>query len=171
MCIRDSSWRQVCDEELRAGDNVSLLAGVSWSAALRLTRHGVATRSDLAGLDWLTADIACGDSSSSPRVDLEEVLAHCEGLPPSRGLGDALGRNRRTRLTRLASRGITTVGDLDLLDRRTVAVTGLRVGFLPGLCLLYTSERGVGPHRSLLDHRVLPPRGQRHGPGKQQRHG
>ena len=127
------SWRQVCDEELRAGDNVSLLAGVSWSAALRLTRHGVATRSDLAGLDWFTADVACGASSSSPRVGLEEVLAQCEGLPPSTGLLDALGRSRRTRLIRRESRGITTVGDLDLLERRTVAVTGLRVGFLPGL--------------------------------------
>ena len=104
------SWRQVCDEELRAGDSVSLLAGVSWSAALRLTQKGVATRSDLAGLDWFTADVACGDSSSSPKVDLEEVLALSQGLPPSTELRDALGRSRRTRLTRLESRGIVTVG-------------------------------------------------------------
>ena len=42
-------------------------------------------------------------------------------------------RSRRTRLTRLESRGIVTVANLDSLEPRTVAVTGLRVGYLPGL--------------------------------------
>ena len=127
------SWRQVCDEELQSGDSVSLVNGVSWPAALRLTRHGVATRSDLAGLDWHTANVACGDASSAPRIDLEALLGECAGLSPSTELVDALGIRKRTRLARLKSMGITTVGDLDSLDTQTVAITGLGVGYLPGL--------------------------------------
>ena len=126
-------WYQVCDEELRAGDSVSLVTGVTWSDALGLTRHGVATRSDLAGLDGDTARVAYGDSSSAPRVDLAEVLGLCQGLPTAMAVGDALGKRKRTRLARLEAHGITTVGDLASLDRRTVAVTGLKVGYLPGL--------------------------------------
>jgi predicted RecB family nuclease len=127
------SWRHVCGDRLLKGDSVSLVGGVTWSGALRLTRQGIATRSDLAGLDWSTAAVALGESATAAKVDLHEVLAICGGLPPATELRDALGRRKRTRLRRLESKGMTTVGDLGALDARTSEIASLRIGHLPSL--------------------------------------
>lgn len=45
----------------------------------------------------------------------------------------AAGRGKRARLTRLAELGMTTVGDVERLDRRVAALSGVAVGYLPGL--------------------------------------
>ena len=127
------SWRQVCGDQMQERDSVSLIDGITWPNALKLTRHGVATRSDLARLDWYTAWVALGDSSSDPNVDLDEVLATCEGLPAETPLRDALGTRKRGRLRRLESIGISDVRGLAGLDRRTAKIASVGIGHLPSL--------------------------------------
>jgi predicted RecB family nuclease len=127
------TWRDVCGSQLQEVDSVSLLGGLPWSSALRLIRTGVASRFDLAGLDWDTAHVAHGDTPKASRVDLAEVLAITAGLPTPTPLSSALGRSKRTRLKRLESEGMSTVGDLDRLDRRTTKISSSRIGYLPGL--------------------------------------
>jgi len=126
-------WRQVCGHELAKSDSVSLLPGVPWPNALRLIRHGVASRAELARLDRATALLMHGGAPGATVVDVAEVLGTVKGLDSSVGLSDALGRRKRTRLTRLAELGMTTVADLRRLDKSTAAISGLTVGYLPDL--------------------------------------
>ena len=126
-------WRQVCGHQLAEVDSVSLVPNLTWPNALRLIRHGVASRADLARLDWDTAWLMHGDAPGEMQVDATEVLGATESADPSAELTEVLGRRKKARLTRLAKLRMTTVGDLDRLDLHTAALSGVKVGYLPGL--------------------------------------
>jgi predicted RecB family nuclease len=126
-------WRQLCGEQLVDADSVSLIPKLSWPNALRLIQHDVATREDLAGLDWDTAWIMHGGAPGATEVDLVEILNATEQEDPPSRLTEILGTRKRTRLIRLAQLGIHTVGEVTRLDRKTAALSGVAVGYLPGL--------------------------------------
>jgi predicted RecB family nuclease len=126
-------WRQVCGLLLAEGDDVSLLPGAPWPNALRLIRRGIATRSLLAALDWDTAWLMHGDAPGATQVGAAEILVAAEGVDASTDLVGLLGRGKRTRLARLDALGMATVDDLGRLDWRTASLSGVKVGYLPGL--------------------------------------
>ena len=130
---KSCGWKKVCDSEMEDADSVSLLAGLSWPNALRLIGRSIGTRTSLAKLDWDTAWVMHGDSAAATKVDLADVILMADLKNRTTSLRQLLGAKRRIRLARLEQIGLLTVGDLDRVDRSTANLSGLKVGYLPGL--------------------------------------
>ncbi len=159
-CLR-CMWREVCGEELLSTDSVSLITGVSWAKSLQLIGRGVATRRELAKLDWDTARLMHGDKPGSTAVDMADILTMAEHSDPSVGLADLLGRRKKTRLNRLLAAGFERVSDLDRVDRPTARLSGLKIGYLPGL---------IDQARAAVCSRYVPCPGNRQARGAESRH-
>lgn len=80
---------------------------------------GVHTLSDLALLDWRTADLL------ARKVDLahlfEQLDTGADRLPGATPIGDVIGRAKRGQIAKLHEAGVTTAADARALDRRVGA--------------------------------------------------
>lgn len=148
-------WREVCRTELEGADDVSLVNRMSGSDLDRHRRRGVTTRLALANLHWPTADLARRLRTTS--VPLAAVFELADGHPAGETLAEVLGRRRTAVLRTLAGAGVTTVGDLAALDRRT-AEHAADVGSLCDQIDRARVLRSGRPHRARGVDRLVVPR-------------
>jgi hypothetical protein len=119
-------WWDYCRPQLEAGSgDVSLVPRVGWRERKIHLDHDVADRAALAALDVRTALLIANG------VDVAGLLASTEGRPKETRLAERGVVRSRAQLARLADDGISTVGDLSELSRRTASYSGAGLSSLP----------------------------------------
>ncbi len=112
-------WWGHCEQLLTEVSDVSLLPYSSWQMWSTHRDRGVHTLSDLASLDWRTADLL------ARKVDLahlfEQLDTGADRLPGATPIGDVIGRAKRGQIAKLHEAGVTTAADARALDRRVGA--------------------------------------------------
>jgi predicted RecB family nuclease len=129
-------WRDVCLDQLRDADHVSLLSGSTYERFLEHRRRGVLTRHDLARLDPATA-LAVDCLTDTMWRNLGES-------EPARPVDEVLDKRPDV----VAAFGVSTCGELlDRIDERTASYRGAKVGKLvPAVDEARVAIAGV-PHR------------------------
>jgi predicted RecB family nuclease len=130
-------WRDWCDERLEEASDLSLISGVNVIRRRLFKVHGVGDLRDLAALDWTTAELA-------RNVDLVDLLARADGLPPITPLANVIP-NRTKQLENLAALGLSTVGHLAGLDLRTSELCGAGATNLATQIDLARARTGLTP--------------------------
>jgi hypothetical protein len=150
-------WNEVCTDKLEASDHVSLLPGSTWERFVHFRRHDLLTRQTLASLDWATASIVHGASSSSPTYDLSDLHEDAESVGESTPVVEIVGKRRRQLLERLDESGIRVAADVNRLDRRTAALPIQGLGHLPSLIDIARAADADHPFRARgLQHVDVP---------------
>lgn len=151
-------WEQVCDDELRADDHVSLLPGSTWERFVVLRRHGVLTRAAAADLDWRAARLVRGAAAGDDVLDVGPVLATAAAAPAD-ALITGLVDGPVELLRRCADLDLERAADLAALDSRTLALAADRIGRLPKLIDDARAATAGAPLRGRDSDRVPVPRG------------
>jgi predicted RecB family nuclease len=125
-------WRGICLSELEQIDHVSLLPGSTWAKFVEHRRRGVVSRYQLARLDWRTAAAIYGRRRDNHRIDVPAIIASATGHRPETTIAEIVGARKKSVVRRLAELGISTVGDLEDLDHKTLSYSNANVGWLPG---------------------------------------
>jgi predicted RecB family nuclease len=146
-------WRGWCGERLHEAADLSLITGVDVSRRRLYKAHGIDDLHALAALDWKTAELVRGG------VDLEDLLARVAGLPDATPLA-AVVPTRTKQLDDLAAHGVTTVRDIEAIDRRTLDLLSAGATNLAVQIDLARARVGADPAylRRGVD-RILVPRG------------
>lgn len=122
---KECPWREVCHDELKDGDHITLLQGVTPARARAHYAAKVTTVSQLARLDRGTARVV------DTNLDLAAVLerARAAEQPDAPVSLIVSGRNAAERAARevFAAIGIETIADLGLLHPATAAYAGTGV--------------------------------------------
>ncbi len=117
MVIEDCGgcdWREPCFEEMTERCELTLLPALNAKKRASYRTQGVANIGALASLDPATA-LLLDDG-----VELADLLVLADDVEPGTELGTLIPR-RQVQLANLAGAGITTVGDLARIDRRTTS--------------------------------------------------
>ncbi|MEY4362564.1 MAG: hypothetical protein RL391_1870, partial [Actinomycetota bacterium] len=107
-------WKDVCYDELRESEHVSLIAGVTKAHVKKLALIGVRTQTRLANLDVRTALLF--DRAHAANVDLTKYRLMATDHPDQgASVKELTGRSRKA-LEFLESEGFVSVSDLMTLD-------------------------------------------------------
>ena len=146
-------WRGWCGEQLEEAADLSLISGVGVARRRLYKAHGIENLHDLARLDWTTAQLSgCG-------VDVDDLLAKAQGLPPETSLA-ALIPNRKKQITELAHLGFVDVRHIKTLHTATLALC--RNGFKNLATQIDLARARVGSasaYRARGVERIVVPRG------------
>lgn len=124
-------WRTVCKDEMGDMDSPSLLAGGTVAAVNKIAGAGVTTTRQLARLDHNTAKLV------EQGLPLTAIIADADGLDPATPLSEFVtGRGAKSRIAKLEASGVTTAGDVALLDPVTA-----RIPKMSGLARLIDQAR------------------------------
>lgn len=125
---KECPWREVCHDDLRELDHITLLQGVTPARAKAHYATGVTTVAELARLDWRTAAIV------DTHVDLPALMAAADVVEdtsaPLRTLVTGKNATERAALAAFAAGGVRTISDLTALDTRTARYAGTGVANL-----------------------------------------
>jgi predicted RecB family nuclease len=110
-------WREWCGPRLEEVADLSLVSGIGVTRRQLYKAHGIDDLHGLAALDWTTAELA------RRGVDVADLSARVLDFPESTPLGSVIP-NRKKQLDDLTALGFVTVGDLAVLDPRTLALCG-----------------------------------------------
>ena len=146
-------WRGWCGEQLEESADLSLIAGVGVARRRLYKAYGIEDLHDLARMDWTTAELLCCG------VDVDDLLAKAEGLPPETSLA-ALIPNRKKQIAELAQLGFVDVAHLKTVDPATLALG--RAGFKNLATQIDLARARVSPssaYRARGVERITVPRG------------
>jgi len=108
-------WKNVCYDELRESEHVSLIAGVTKAHVKKLALIGVRTQTQLANLDVRTASVF--DRAHAVNIDLTKYRLMATDHPnQDDSVKELTGRSRKA-LDFLEAEGFISVSDLATLDQ------------------------------------------------------
>ena len=131
-------WREWCGEQLEDVADLSLIAGVGVGRRSLYKAHGIDDLHALAALDWRTAELVRG------KVDVEGLRQKAEGRPASNPLAQVIA-SRPKQVEVLAALGLETVGDLEPIDTKTLAVCAAGASNAAGQIELARARVGAAP--------------------------
>jgi predicted RecB family nuclease len=131
-------WREWCGDRLEEVADLSLIAGVGAGRRGLYKAHGIGSLHDLAALDWRTAELVRG------KVDLEGLRAKASGRPASTPVAEVIA-SRPKQVEVLEALGLHTVGDLEAIDAKTLAVCGAGASNATGQIELARARIGASP--------------------------
>jgi predicted RecB family nuclease len=131
-------WREWCGEQLEEVADLSLITGVGVGRRSLYKAHGIEDLHALAALDWRTAELVCS------KVDVEGLRQKAEGRSASTPLAEVIA-NRPKQVEVLAALGFETVGDLETIDTKTLAVCAAGASNAAGQIELARARVGAAP--------------------------
>jgi predicted RecB family nuclease len=131
-------WREWCGDRLEDVADLSLITGVGVGRRGLYKAHGIDDLHALAALDWRTAELARG------KVDVDGLRQKAAGRPASTPLAQVIA-NRPKQIEVLAALGFETVGDLETIDMKTLAVCAAGASNAAGQIELARARVGAAP--------------------------
>ena len=131
-------WREWCGEQLEDAADLSLITGVGVGRRSLYKANGIDDLHALAALDWRTAEIVHG------KVDVDGLFRKAAGRPVSTTLAEVIA-NRPKQVEVLAALDLTTVGDLEAIDMKTLAVCAAGASNAAGQIELARARVGAAP--------------------------